>query len=462
MMDLSAIDRAGYYPFDEKSENQPFPNGVGSCEGFRIPGLIRLRNGGLFATTDARWTDPNSDYGGIDTMYAVSDDNGKTWRHGYAAYFPDSLGTPSDPNATTTCIDACPVQTTDAVIHIFVNLGPSGVTPGLCDPNPGTGFVTVDGKRRLALTDRYAEADNSPDGFGYYVGDAYGGFAPIIKKDAGETGYLIDEFFNIYKKTSNDPAPLYQPQVDTGKPIVQNVFYKDSDFHVFNTMHVLHVYTDNAENGWRWELVTDKIKLATERAAIVSPGNGIVTKTGAAVLPIYSSAGVSQAFLAISTDDCRSFVRSPYVPITDDVAWSGEAKPVELPNGQIRLFFRSGTRRVCYADFDPMRNAWGKPVIMPVLVHSECNFGAMINENHIYLSHIRGRGDDAHNRARGRIYDFLLDENNDMILRDVFMVTESFFSYSVIIPFGRDKAAVLYDTCEHGIVRLETIAIPEE
>ena len=53
-MDLSAIDRAGYYPFDEKSENQPFPNGVGSCEGFRIPGLIRLRNGVLFATTDAR------------------------------------------------------------------------------------------------------------------------------------------------------------------------------------------------------------------------------------------------------------------------------------------------------------------------------------------------------------------------------------------------------------------------
>lgn len=89
----------------------------------------------------------------------------------------------------------------------FVNLGPSGVTPGLCDPNPGTGFVTIDGKRRLALTDRYAEADNSPDGFGYYVGDAYGGFAPIIKIEAGETGYLIDEFFNIYKKNLERPGP---------------------------------------------------------------------------------------------------------------------------------------------------------------------------------------------------------------------------------------------------------------
>lgn len=461
-MNITDIDRAGYYPFDEITQNQPFPNGVGSCGGFRIPGLIRLKNGDLFATTDARWSDPDSDYGGIDTMYALSRDNGKTWSHGYAAYFPDSLGTPADPYEATICIDSCPVQSPDGVVHIFVNLGPSGITTGLCDPNPGTGFITVNGKRRLALTDDYSQSDASPENYGFYLGDYDGGFAPIIKKPDGESGYLVDEYFNIYRGTENGPEPLYQPQVDTGMPVVRNLFYKGSDFHVFNTMHVLHVYTDDINSGWKWELVTDKIKLETENASIISPGNGITTKTGATVLPFYAPIGINKSFLAISTDNCRSFVRTPYVPATGDIPWSGESKPVELPDGKIRLFFRSDTRRICYADYDMTAGGWSEPVRLPVLVHSGCNFGAMTDGKHIYISHIRGRGDDAHNRARGRIYDFLLDKNAEMILRDVFTVTEGYFSYSVIIPYGDHTAAVLYDTCEHGVVRFETVDIPDE
>ncbi len=461
-MNITDIDRAGFYPFGEITQDQPFPNGVGGCEQFRIPGLIRLADGSLFATTDARWTDADSDYGGIDTMYALSRDNGKTWSHGYAAYFPDSPGTPKNPYDATICIDSCPVQSPDGVVHIFVNLGPSGITTGLCDPNPGTGYITVGGVRRLALTEDYSRADDPPETFGYYLGDHKYGYARIMRKNGEETEFLADEFFNIYRRTDGGPEPLCQPQVDTGAPIVQNLFYKGSDFHVFNTMHVLHVYTDDITAGWRWELATDKIKLETENVSIISPGNGITTKAGATVLPFYAPIGINKSFLAISTDNCRSFVRAPYVPATEDIPWSGESKTVELPDGKIRLFFRSDTRRICYADYDMDSGVWSVPVRLPVLVHSGCNFGAMTDGKHIYISHIRGRGDDAHNRARGRIYDFLLDENNDMILRDVFTVTEGYFSYSVIIPYGDHTAAVLFDTCEHGVVRFETVNIPEE
>ena len=115
MFDVREITKAGFYYIPGETEEQPFPAGVGGCESFRIPGLIRLADGALFATCDARWTHPNDDCGGIDTIFALSEDGGAHWRAGYAAYFPDTLASPKDLRDATICIDSSPVQTPDGV-----------------------------------------------------------------------------------------------------------------------------------------------------------------------------------------------------------------------------------------------------------------------------------------------------------------------------------------------------------
>ena len=462
-MDLADIRKAGSYPLPGVSEEQPFPTGAGGCEGFRIPGLIRLADGGLFATVDARWSRPDDDCGGIDTMFALSDDGGATWRRGFAAYFPDTLGSPARLADATTCLDPMPVQTPDGAIHIFVNLGPTGVTPALRFPLAGTGFLTVGGARRLALTDDFARADDPPETFPYYVGGARGGFSPVLTRGGGETDYALDERFNLYRRGSGGYEPLWQPQIDTGAPVVQNVFYRDSLLHVYNTTYTLQLTSADRGETWRWALVSGEMKLQTERAAVASPGCGLVTAAGRAVLPFYSwSEEVSASFLVFSDDCCKTFFRSPCLPATDEIPWSGENKPVELPDGTLRVFFRNKIRRICYADYDPAAEKWSRPEALPVLVHADCNFGALARGDTVYIAWARGVGPEARTRTHGRVYVFRLGESNGMTLTDVLPAAEDAFSYAVLARLGADTLALLYDTCGDGLVHFKTITIPTE
>ena len=462
-MELSEIRQAGSYPLEEITAGQPFPAGTGGCGGFRIPGLIRLADGGLFATVDARWSRPDDDCGGIDTMFALSDDGGATWRHGFAAYFPDTLGSPSRLEDATTCLDPMPVQTPDGAIRIFVNLGPTGVTPACRFPLAGTGFVETADGLRPALTDDHALADGPPETFPYYVGRPNGGFSPVLTRGGRDTGYALDGCFNLFRREGGGYAPLMQPQIDTGVPIVQNVFYRDSLFHVFNTTYTLQLVSEDRAKTWRWELVSGLFKLKTERAAVASPGNGLVTAAGRAVLPFYAWSGErSASFLVFSDDCCGTFTRSPCLPASAEIGWSGENKPVELPDGTLRVFFRNKTRRICYADFDPAAGAWSAPTALPVLVHADCNFAALRRGDEILIAYARGVGPEARTRTHGRVYVFRLYAGNAMALADVLPVTEAPFSYAAAADLGAEGLALFYDTCGDGIVRFTKLAVPTE
>ncbi|MBR5743051.1 MAG: exo-alpha-sialidase, partial [Clostridia bacterium] len=335
------IRKAGFYPLEGRTRKQPFPGGRGGCESFRIPGLTTLLNGDLFASVDARWTRPDDDCGGIDVMYALSRDGGESWEAGFAAYFPDSLGSPENLADATILIDSTPVQTPDGALHIFVNLGPTGVTTALREPGGATGFLTLGGKRRLMLTDDAGKADDPPETFGFFLGDFREDRAPILDRAGKPTGFAVDGFFNLYRVEEGAFRELTQPQIDTGREIVQNVFYRDSSFHVYNTMYLLHLASDDLGATWRWELVSDPLKRPGESIAIASPGNGLVTRDGRLVLPFYAvGGGKAASFLAVSSDNGGSFAATPRVPATAKIRMSSEGKPVELPSGDIRLFFR--------------------------------------------------------------------------------------------------------------------------
>ncbi len=460
--------KAGYCTRMETTKEQPFPTGAGGCTQFRIPGLITLQNGALFATADARWTNADSDFGGIDTMYAISEDGGRTWRNGFAAYFPDSLGTPADPTKVTTCIDPTPMQTSDGVLHIFVNMNPSGITTGLKWPRPGSGYFTVNGKRYPAVTDCYENTDINPaadpEAYPYYLGDYENGFAPILPVKGGEAVCYADDYFNLYRKCKNAFEPMWQQQEESEAAIVQNLFYRRSAFHLFNTMYTLHLTSTDMALTWHAGLITAQIKGEDESGLIASPGNGLVLADGTALLPFYAMTPTppdygSVSRMILSRDNGKTWENTPPVPTTESVPWSGECKPVALPNGKIRLFLRNGTGCICYADYDMNTRQWDLPIKTDIRVTSACNFGAMTFEGQILIAYAAGENDDGKERVNGKLYRFRLDSECNMHLSEAVCITPDAFSYAVLTDMGNRTAGVLYDTCCDGFIILKSVSL---
>lgn len=192
---------------DHVTQNQPFAEGTAGSQYFRIPAFIVTQKGNLLAAADARYS-TTGDGGGLDTIASVSTDNGKTWNYSFPLYFPDSNGYIG--NTATTIIDPALVQGKDGAIYCIADVNPTGVTTmgGYTSPGEGTGYIKVNGKDYLAVTDNYDNVNTQPTDsdtttYAYYVGDwDENGYAKILKRsDNSETEYGVDKWYNLYKVT---------------------------------------------------------------------------------------------------------------------------------------------------------------------------------------------------------------------------------------------------------------------
>ena len=160
--DLPDLLKAGSVPASEdtRTEEQPFMPGTGGSENFRIPAIITLENGDLIAAADARWG-TWEDGGGLDTIASVSGDGGKTWNYSYPLYFPDSKRYGG--RSATTIIDPGIVEGPDGTVYCFADVNPTGSTTYYKTIGTGTGYVTVNGGRYLAITDDYENVETRPE-----------------------------------------------------------------------------------------------------------------------------------------------------------------------------------------------------------------------------------------------------------------------------------------------------------
>lgn len=466
--------KAGSVPASEESvtKDQPmFAGTAGSLE-FRIPAFITGKNGNskgnLISAADIRYTS-TKDGGGFDTFASVSTDMGRTWHYSYPIYFPDS--DKYDGNKATTVIDPALVEGPDGTIYCLADMNPTGVTTLYAGTvHQGTGYVKINGTDRLVLTGNYANTNTLPSesdtAYEYYVGDFADGYAPVLRRsDNQATEYVVDDWYNIYTVANGTYTAKTQKQTNTDKDVQQNVFYKDSELHVYNTGYIWMV--ESHDGGFSWEnprILNPQIKRDDETALLVSPGKGLTTKDGMITVPFYNHYGASQEAVSFiySKDNGATWKRTNDVTRDGTTGWTSESETVELSDGTLRTFSRNGGGTVCYSDAIKDANgdySMGTLVSTGVTCRSECNVTAIA-----YSKKIDGKEavlvscpSTRNARSNGVIYTFLVNDDKTMTLKSTFAMPKDYgsrYAYSCMDELSDGSIGILYEPDEGNLQRI--------
>jgi len=215
------------------------------------------------------------------------------------------------------------------------------------------------------------------------------------------------------------------------------------------------MYAKTYDDGFTWtdpEILNPQIKRPTkETALLVSPGQGVLTSDGTIVIPFYDHGdGEENASIIWSDDNGKTWERSNDVPgAAAGGYWSSESEVVELSDGTLRMFFRSGQGVVCYSD--AVRNTSGdyvftKPVKTGVSCTSTCNVTAISysktidGKQAILVAAPGGSG-----RANGKIFTFLVEEDKTLTLKNSYSVNSGTYQYSCMSELKNGTVGLLWE-----------------
>ncbi len=422
-------------PADGKTEGQPFPVGLAGSQTFRIPAITTLDDGTLAAAIDARW-DACPDGNGIDTLFSISKDNGKTWEYTFPNFFNDSIN--KYINEAACFIDPVMVQDNDGTIYLLTDVFPGGHF--IRTVANTTGYEKINGEQRMVL---YINRDGqNSNNYDYYVGNfttAAGetkGYAPVIdKNDESRIAYYVDDHYYLY---TADKAPMYCQQLGSDKFVQQNVFFYNAELHVRNATY-LWLITSN-DQGKTWSaptILNPQVRPgeggATHRFYGVGPGAGLALKDGTVMLPCYVNSTFSpeKSSFVYTRDKGKTWHRSDDATIGND--WSSESTMVQINDTTVRQFCRDGHNVLRYTDhvWDAASETWvrkGEPVRLENVLKTSYNQLSAIR----YSKPINGKpailvstaAMPGNSRNHGVIYTFTLNEDNTMELIGTYEITK--------------------------------------
>lgn len=443
---------------------QPFAPGTGGSRNFRIPAIITLKhqkderlNGRVVAAIDARWNH-SGDACALDTIVSVSDDNGANWRYNYANFFNDSVNA-YERNATA-FIDPELVEGQDGTIYMMVDLFPGGVALNTAPrpPQAATGYQEVDGEKRLVLYTTATGQDKT--NWSYYVGDFQNGYAPVIAKgdSAKKAVYYVDEYYYLYNA---DKKPLYCPQQGSTKLVKQNVFFYYADLHVLEATYLWVVKSTDGGNTWHSPVILNpqvRQEVGTSQFYGVGPGAGICTQDGTIMLTAYTHQPEKCSFI-YSTDQGETWHRSETVE--NGGSWSSESALVEIDSKTVRQFYRDGFNNLRYTDHTKGEDGlWhaGQPVTLDVNKTwnnqlSAIRYSQTIDGKPVIM--VSTATGERGNRTNGKIYTFVLEQDNSMTLVNTYAVNQGSYAYSSLAELANGDIALLYESNQ---IRYEVIA----
>lgn len=427
-------DYTGNKPADGTTKGEPFAQGTGGSNSFRIPAMVTLSNGKLVAAADARWN-TTYDGGGLDTIVSVSEDNGESWSYTFANYLGDN-GNVYNGSSSTCFIDPALAVTKNDTIYMLCDLYPYGIAlngSGNTAPSTKKGF-NDDGYLLLS-------GDNHSS-YGYYLksGKIYS------NDDTAIDGYTVDAYFNLFKDGT------YQ----------SNLFFSDSPYKVVRTGFLY--LTKSTDEGKTWsEPTLLNLKTTSEMVCLVAPGRGLVTDSGMIVFPVYSYNGSqsSQTMSFLYSEDGVNWKRTANYTGDD---WSSESAVVQLNESTLRFFYRNGNACLCYVDYDLSNNSWGSRVKTDIATNSNCQISAITYSKTFEGKQVilvscptgpSGKGSvssSANYRLNGNIFVFAVDDTGAMSQLGYISVTsnEAQFMYSCLTELKDGKIAILYEDKENA------------
>lgn len=419
-------------PADGIARNVPFPRGIGGSNSFRIPALVTLGDGTLVAAADARWN-TTYDGGGLDTVTAVSRDGGESWHYRFSNYLGDN-GNVYNGAGSSCFIDPALAVAKDGSVYMLVDLYPYGVALNGSGNTPPVFARGFDSQGRLLLS------GNDHESYDYFLENGR-----IYISDGGEVpGWTVDGLFNL---TGPDGR-------------VTNLFFEDSPFKVVRTGYLYLTRSADGGETWSEPQLLDR-KEEWEQACLVAPGRGLVTRDGTLIFPVYSfrgdnsPGGNSQRLAFLSSRDGIHWERS----LELDHNWASESAAVELDTGDLRFFFRNGTKRLCYVDYHRGAAAWGTPVVTEISVNSNCQLSAIAHSRKFEGRQVilvscptgpDGAGSDSSNgecRVNGRIFVGAVEGDGSMTwIRSVTVTRDNLqFLYSCLTELTDGSVALLYE-----------------
>lgn len=433
-------------PAANRPYSTPFERGLMGSECFRIPGLLTLNDGTVLASADMRHLTGLDSPNNIDTVVALAPDGLSDWKAAIVNHFDDYPDGVSDENSAS-FIDPAVVQSkATGRIFLLTDVFPSG--GGAWTANPGTGYVEVDGKKYLALTDGEDITDLSS--FSFYIGDFRDGFAPVLTIDGSKpTAYSVDAYYNLYK----DGSPAEMKQVGTEQTIRQNVFYAGADMSLYRTMHIQMCTSD--DNGKTWNapvLLTPSVKSEAETFLGLGPGRGFVTEYNGKeriLFCVYDNAGGTENVSTIYSDDNgMTWKRGAETSVRPALKKTSEAQIVELPDGTLRMFTRTAISFVAYADSKDGGVTWSKfradrglSCTLNCMV-SFINGSKKIDGKDVILAAF---GSDIDERADGVVRVGLVGKRNKISWISEYHVNKGFYAYSCLTELADGSIALLYE-----------------
>lgn len=422
----------GTKPADGTTTGNPFPQGTGGSNSFRIPAMVTLSDGTIVAAADARWN-TTYDGGGLDTIVSYSTDNGANWNYTFANYLGDN-GNEYNGSGSTAFID--PALATDgSTVYMLCDLYPYGVAlngSGNSAPSTAVGF-NDNGKLLLS-----ADGTN----YNYYLNGT------VIKGSDGNevSGYTVDAYFNI---TGTDGTS-------------SNLFFSDSPFKVVRTGYLYLTKSTDGGKTWSAPTLIPNVKTSSEQVCLVGPGRGLVTG-GKIIFPVYSyNSGNQQMGFIYSTDGGASWTR--VASFTGD-SWSSESAVVALNESTLRFFYRNGNSQLRYADYT-WGTGWGSAVSTGIATNSNTQISAIsysktVDGKQVILvscptgpNEAGSSSSSATNRLNGKIFVGLVNTDGTMSWQDNAKISvpsvnsSNQFMYSCLTELNDGKVAILYEDYE--------------
>ena len=436
----------------------PFERGTLGCEQFRIPALWTLRDGRVLAAADLRWNHGVDAPQNLDVAAALSPDGCAGWTYAVPNRLDDYAdGTGSAKSAAY--IDSALLQSESGRVFLLTDLFLSGT--GYPNAQKGSGCVTVDGKRYIALAAR------GSDDYRYAIADFDGGFAPVLE-NGSPTAYTVDRQYRLYRDGALcTMAQKGDDDVPTGETVAQTVFYAEADLHVFPTPFLCLRTSDDGGQTWSEPtLLNPMVKRDGEAFLGVCPGRGAAISFDGherLLFPVYSNEnGKEHALTLYSDDGGKTWRRGEDVQNAALLQKTSESQIVTLPDGTLRLFSRTGAHFVGVCDSADGGVSWSKSKPAWALwgtkncMVSFLNTARTVGGKPVVLCSM---GSSAKGRANGVLRVGVIGDHNRIDWISELPVNEGFFAYSCLTELSDGTFALLFeDEAAHFCYRIYALA----